>query len=102
MYSKIKTDLDSGIEKVKWLARLLSERVRIEMEIVRLSWQSEELKKSRDTLLRSIGEEVYLMRKGERGIYADRRILELLSEIEALEPRLKETVERMSEINRLS
>jgi|WetSurMetagenome_2_1015567.scaffolds.fasta_scaffold00054_61 hypothetical protein len=102
MYARIKNDFDAGIEKIKWFSRLLSERVRIEMVVFRLSCQSEELKKKRDTLMRSIGEEVYLMRKGEKGIYANRQILDTLSEIEALEPSIKETDDRMTEINRLS
>jgi hypothetical protein len=102
MYSRIKNDLDNGIEKIKWFARLLSERVRIEMVIFRLSYQSEELKKKRDSLLRSVGEEIYLMRKSEKGIHANRRIIDSLAEIEALEPQIKETNDRISEINQVS
>jgi hypothetical protein len=102
MYSRIKNDLDNGIEKIKWFARLLSERARIEMVIFRLSYQSEELKKKRDSLLRSVGEEIYLMRKSEKGIHANRRITDTLAEIEALEPQIKETNDRISEINQVS
>jgi hypothetical protein len=102
MYSRIKNDLDQGIDKIKWFARLLSERVRIEMVIFRLSNQSEELKKKRDSLLTGIGEEIYLMRKSEKGIHANRRILDALGEIEELDPKIKETNERISEINQIS
>jgi hypothetical protein len=102
MYSRIKNDIDEGIDKIKWFARLLSERIRIEMVIFRLSYQSEELKKKRDSLLKNIGEEVYLMRKNEKGIHANGRILDALGKIEALDPEIKETNDRISEINRVS
>jgi hypothetical protein len=102
MYTRIQSDFDAGLEKIKWFARLLSERVKIEIAVFRLSYQSEELKKKRDSLLRSIGEEVYLMRKSEKGIHANKRIIETLAEIEALEPEIEDTGEKISEINRVS
>jgi hypothetical protein len=102
MYTRIKNDFDAGVSKIKWFAQLLSERVRIEMAVFRLSYKSEELKRKRDTLMRSIGEEVYIMRKSEKGIHANRQILDALAEIEALEPRIKETDDSLSEISRIS
>jgi seryl-tRNA synthetase len=100
MYSRIKNDLEDGIDKIRWFARLLSERVKIELAVFRLTYQSEELKKKRNTLLKSIGEEVYLMRKSEKGIHANREILDALREIESLDPKIKETDDKVSEISR--
>jgi len=102
MYSKIKNDFDSGMEKIKWFAQLLSERMRIEIAVFRLSYQAEALKKKREALLKSIGEEVYMMRKSEKGIHPNRQILDALAEIESLEPSIKETNDKLSEINRIS
>ncbi len=100
MYAKIKNDFEEGTNKIKWFARLLSDRVKIELAVFRLTYQSEELKKKRNTLLMKIGEEVYLMRKSEKGIHANREILDALKEIEGLDPTIKETDEKVSEISR--
>jgi hypothetical protein len=102
MYSKIKNDLEEGIERIKWFAQLLSDRVRIEMDVFRLTYRAEELKKKRNVLLISIGEEVCLMGKSEKGIHANRKIMDALEEINDLEPRIRETNDRVTEITRIS
>ena len=100
MYARIKNDFEDGVGKIKWFARLFSERVKIELAVFRLTCQSEELKKKRNLLLMKIGEEVYLMRKSEKGIHANRVITDALKEIEGLDPKIKETDEKVSEISR--
>ena len=102
MYSRIKNDLDEGVGKIKWFARLLSERVRIELAVFRLTYASEELKKKRDGLLKQIGEEVCRMRKDEKGIHANKYITDALKEIDSLDPRIKETDEKVSDITRIT
>jgi seryl-tRNA synthetase len=102
MYAQIKNDLDEGIGKIKWFARLLSERVRIELAVFRLTCASEELKKKRDGLLKQIGEEVCRMRKSEKGIHANKYITDALKEIDSLDPRIKETDEKVSDITRIT
>ncbi len=102
MYARIKKDLDEGLGKVKWFAGLLSERVRIELTVFRLLYKSEELKKKRDALLRKIGEEIYLMHKSDRSFQPSKEILDTINEIDALEPQIKETVDKASEISRMT
>jgi hypothetical protein len=102
MYTRIKNDLDEGVGKIKWFAGLLSERVRIELTVFRLLYKSEELKKKRDVLLQKIGDEVYQMRNTEKGVYLNAEILASIKEIEALEPEIKENIERASEISRIT
>jgi len=102
MYARIKNDLDEGVGKIKWFARLLSERVRIELAVFRLTYASEELKKKRDGLLKQIGEEVCRMRKDEKGIHANKYITDALKEIDSLDPRIKETDEKVSDITRIT
>jgi hypothetical protein len=102
MYARIKSDIEEGFGKIGWFANLLSERVRIEIAVFRLTCQSEEMKKKRNALLRSVGEEVYRMRQSDKGIHANRQILDALKQIEALEPEIKETDEKVSEISRIT
>lgn len=102
MFNIIKRDFEAGIEKIKWFSELLSERVRIEIEVFKLLYKSEELKKKRDELLKKIGEEVYAMKGKEKNIYANKDVVNAIKELEALEPEIKETVERASEISRIA
>jgi hypothetical protein len=102
MYARIKNDLEEGIGKIKWFASLLAERVRIELTVFRLSFQSEELKKKRAALLNKIGEEVYLMKKHNKAIHQNKQITDALKELDALEPKIKETDEKVADITRLT
>lgn len=101
MFSRIKKDFDEGIERIKWFSSLLSERIRIEITVFKLLYKSEELKKRRDELMRKIGEEVYEMRGKEKNIYTNKEVMDAIKELETLEPEIKETIERASEISRI-
>lgn len=101
MFDKIKKDFNEGIERIKWFSSILSERIRVEIMVFKLLYKSEELKKRRDELMRKIGEEVYAMRGKEKNIYSNKDILNAIKEIEALEPEIKETIEKASEISRI-
>jgi seryl-tRNA synthetase len=102
MYARIKNDLDEGLHKVKWFARLLSERVRIELTVFRLLHKSEELKKKRDALIKKIGEESYRINKSDKGIHPSKDMLDAITEIDALEPQIKETIDKAAEISRIT
>src|SRR5208283_3082196 len=101
MLSRVKKDFESGIKKVKWFATLLSERVRIEITIFKLLYKSEELKKKRDELMRKIGEEVYEMRNERKNVYSNKEVLAAIISLEALDPEIRETLEKASEFSKL-
>ncbi|TAN43435.1 MAG: hypothetical protein EPN22_10200 [Nitrospirae bacterium] len=101
MFSQVKKDLEQGVEKLKWFSSLLSERVRIELEVFKLLYKSEEMKKQKDDLLKSIGEEVYEHRGQNRNIYARSEIIAAIKEIEKLEPEIKESLEKASAISKI-
>ncbi|HEX8948520.1 MAG TPA: hypothetical protein VF790_06135 [Dissulfurispiraceae bacterium] len=101
MFARVKRDIESGIGKLKWFSSLLSERIRIEITIFKLLYKSEELKKQRDELLKQIGEEVYEMKDKEKNVYANKEVVAAIKKLETLEPELKETVEKASEISKL-
>lgn len=101
MFSRIKKDFDEAIEKIKWFASLLSERVRIEIMVFKLLYKSEELKKRRDELMRKIGEEVYELREKEKNIYANKKVIDAIRELKTIEPEIKETIESASEISKI-
>lgn len=101
MLETIKKDFEEAIERIKWFASLLSERVRVEIMVFKLLYKSEELKKRKDELLKKIGEEVYELREKEKNIYANKKVMDAIKELETLEPEIKETVERASEISKI-
>lgn len=100
MFSKIKKDFDRAIEKIKWFASFLSERVTIEIAVFKLIYKSEELKKRRNELLGNIGEEVYKMRGKDRDVYANKEVKDAILKLESIESEINETVKQASEISK--
>ena len=58
MLKNVYENFRKGIEKIKWFATLFSERMNIEIAIFKLLYQSDEMTKKRETLLKTIGERV--------------------------------------------
>lgn len=101
MFSRLKKDIEEGVEKVKWFSSLLSERVRVEIVVFKLLYKSEELKRRRGDLLKQIGEEVYQLRNKDKNVYAQKEVAAAIKELELLEPEIRETTERASEISKI-
>ncbi len=102
MLGRVKRDFEEGVAKLKWFSSLLSERVRVEITVFRLLYKSEDLKKRRDELMKKIGEEVYELRSKDKNVYAQKEVAEAIREMEALEPEIRETIERASEISKIA
>ncbi len=102
MWKKLKNNFDSGVEKIKWLSSLLSERLKIEYLVMKLLYQSEQLEKKRDELIKTIGLRVYEMKEyPDRHILKDRVIIEALNEIEKINNEINMTKKKASEISRI-
>jgi hypothetical protein len=100
---KIFEDFRKGIEKVRWFAKLFAERLKIEIAIFRLLYDSDKMKKTREELLKKIGERVMDLRgQYDKNILRDTVIAEALSEIEKLEVSMKETRAKVSDIGRVA
>lgn len=101
MLSKLKNDLENAIGKIKWFATLLSERINIEMMVFKLLYTSEKLKKRREELFRQIGEEIYKMKDKEKIIH-NKNIMDAIKELDNLELQIKESIEKASEISKVT
>lgn len=100
MLKRLKRNFDSGIEKIKWFSSVLSERLKIELLVIKLLFQSEKMEKKRDALLKKIGERVCELRgSSDRDILKDRFIAEALNEIEHINTELDSTKKKASEIS---
>ncbi|MEW6570078.1 MAG: hypothetical protein AB1390_02715 [Nitrospirota bacterium] len=102
MWERIKNDFQGGITKIKWLSSILSERLKIEISIMKLLYRSEQLKEKRSELLNKIGQRVYELKENpERFILKDGVVIEALGEIERIEEEIERTKKKVSDISKV-
>ena len=96
-------NLRKGIEKIKWFATLFSERMNIEIAIFKLLYQSDEMAKKREVLLKIIGERVIELKgHAEKNIFRDSDIAGALEEIEKLDKNINDLKSKASDISRVT
>jgi seryl-tRNA synthetase len=100
MWKKLKENFERGIEKMKWFSILLSDRLKIEYSVMKLLYQSEQMQKKQDELMKTIGQRIYEL-KGhpDRYILKDRVIADALSELEKISSEIESTKKKASEIS---
>lgn len=102
MIVRLKRSFDAGVEKVRWFSSLISERLKVEVAIVKLLWESNDLEKNRAALKRSIGERVFELRgRQDVNLLKDTKIRQALAELERLETELKDIESKVSEIGKV-
>ena len=100
MFEKLRESFHSGIERIKWFATVFSERLKIEIAVVKLLYQSDEMHKKREELYRTIGRRVYEFKENpEKNILKDRVVAEAVEGIERLDKSLDELKEKVSEVS---
>jgi len=100
MWKRLKNNFDSGVEKIRWFSSLLSERFKIEYLVMKLLYQSEELERRKEDLMKKIGHRVYdLKGHSDRYILKDMVIMEAISEIEKINNEIDLTKKKASEIS---
>ncbi len=102
MWKRVKDNLDSGIEKVRWFSSLLNERMKIEISVFKLLYQSAEMEKKRAALMKTIGERVFEMRNGpEKQVLRDPVMLDALKTLEELNAEIEDVRKKVSEIEKI-
>lgn len=102
MLRRLKNNFEAGIGKIKWFSSLLSERLKIEISIMKLLQQSEKMEKKREEKLKLIGQRVFELRNHtEKYILRDRTIMEAMRELERLDAEIEEIMKKASEISRV-
>jgi hypothetical protein len=96
----MRENFKQGLYTLKWFATVLSERLKIEIAVIKLLYQSDEIEKRRGELLKAIGERVYEL-KGhpDKNILRDRAVLGAIEEIDKIEKDLEGLKQKVSEIN---
>jgi hypothetical protein len=102
MLKRLKNNFDNGIEKIKWFSSLISDRVKIEYLTIKLIYQSEQMTKKKDELIKTIGQRVYdLKAYSDKYILKDSVITEALSEIDKINKEIDLTKKKASDISRI-
>jgi hypothetical protein len=100
MFKRVRNNFESGVEKIKWFSSLLSDRLKIEYLVMKLLYQSDQMERKRDKLLKKIGRRVYELKGySDRHLLNDRVITEALSEIEKIDNEIDLTKKKASEIS---
>ncbi|MEW6163154.1 MAG: hypothetical protein AB1606_07575 [Nitrospirota bacterium] len=101
MWKRLKDSLERGIEQIKWFSSLLSDRLKVEYSVMRLLYQSEQMERRKDELMRTIGQRVYELKGySDRYILKDRVIMEALSELDKINSDIETTKKKASEISK--
>ncbi|MEC4676359.1 MAG: hypothetical protein VST72_05485 [Nitrospirota bacterium] len=102
MFKKLYETFRGGIEKIRWFATILSERIKIEIAVIKLLYESKEMDRKKDELLKKIGRRVYdLKGHTDRNIFRDRLVVDTLAEIEEIETGIDELKQQASGISGL-
>ena len=102
MFRKLKNNFDNGLAKIKWFSSLFSDRMKIEFSVMKLLFQSEQMEKKRDELMKTIGRRVYEMKEHtDRLILKDRVIMDAFSEIDKISNDIETTKKKASEISNI-
>ncbi len=102
MWKRIRNNFDSGVDKVRWFSSLLNERVKVELSLFNLLYQSAEIEKKRSALAKTVGERVFELRNAsERHILRDPAIISALAEIERLDAEIEDMRKRAAEIEKV-
>jgi len=102
MWKRVKSNFDSGMEKIKWFSSLLSERLKIEFSIIKLSNDREKIEKDKAEKMRLIGERVFELRDNpDKNILKDKTIMESIEGLEKLDAEIEDIKKKMSEISKI-
>jgi hypothetical protein len=100
MLERFKDNFIKGIERIKWFATLFSERLKIEIALMKLLYQSNEMDEKREDLFKTIGRRVYELKENpDKNIFKDRVVLESIEGIEKLEKDMDDLKHRVSELS---
>lgn len=102
MFEIIKKDFLQGLKTFKFWAQVLSERVKIELNVLKLISQLNKLTLKRDALFQSIGKEVYESWSEQLNLKENEKISNLVRQIREIEAQIEDKKKKLSELEDLS
>ncbi|VAX30567.1 hypothetical protein MNBD_NITROSPIRAE02-376 [hydrothermal vent metagenome] len=99
---RIKKWFHNGVERLRWLASLFSERLHIELAIIKLLNNLEVLRKKREEIVLRLGERVLQLKESPSpDVFTDQEIRAIIKEIEAINEEIEAAKSRVSELSKL-
>ncbi|GAB5046435.1 hypothetical protein [Thermodesulfovibrio sp. TK110] len=102
MLEIIKRDFLQGVKTFKFWAEVLSERVKIELNVLKLISEINKLNIKRDAFLKSIGKEVYNSWGGNFSLKENEKISTLIRQIREIEAQIEDKKRKLSELEAFS
>lgn len=100
---KLIDDFRTGVERVRWFATVFAERLKIEIAIFRLLYESDRMSKTRGELLRKIGERVMELKDHQdKNILKDSVVAAAAAEINKLEKTIDDLKSKAAEIGKVA
>lgn len=96
MIETIKRDFLQGLKNLKFWAQVISERVKIELNILRLVGEINKLSHQRDEIFKKIGKEVSDIWGSSVEIKDNEKIATLVKQIRELEVKIEEKKKQLS------
>ncbi|GAB4544494.1 MAG: hypothetical protein Fur0020_13810 [Thermodesulfovibrionia bacterium] len=101
MFGSIRRSFKEGLNKVKWIASFLAERIVAETAVARLLYESSKFEERIDELYRDIGKRVFELSDKGRGAFSrDFVIQQAIDEIKRLNATIKDYKEKAGELSR--
>lgn len=101
MLRKLRTDFLQGIERIRWFSGVLSERLNIEIAVIKLLFKSDEMDRKKNELLTVLGNRVYELKDStEKNILKDRVVIGAITEIERLEKEIIDLSHKIDDLSR--
>lgn len=100
MLKRLIENFRKGIDRIKWFSNVFSERLKIEIAVIKLLHQSEEMEKKREEMYKAIGRRVYEL-KGhyDKNILRDKAVVETIGGIEKIIKDIEELKQKVSDIS---
>ncbi|MEN2994089.1 MAG: hypothetical protein ABDH19_01915 [Thermodesulfovibrio sp.] len=102
MFEIIKRDFLEGVKNFKFWASVISERIKIEINVLQLIKKINQLNLRRDELLKSIGKEVLNLWDRDLEIKENEKIISLIRQIRELESQLESEKKKLKELEDMS
>lgn len=102
MLKKINDNFKKGLDRLKWFSSLFSERIKVEIAVIKLLFQSDKMNRQKDEYLKIIGQRIVELKgHAEKNIFKDEVIMNALDEIGNLQKNIDELKQKASEISRV-
>jgi seryl-tRNA synthetase len=102
MLKRIKDSFDTGLEKIKWTSSLVSERVKIELSVMKLLYETDQLERRKEELMKTIGRRVIELKEyPDRQLLKDSIVADALTEIDKITAEIDLTRKKASDISKI-